>query len=211
MKNIFVLPVLVFLISCGQEKKASEETEALETTVPSSNSEDATIEVIEISDEPVMPQAKIMFDIKLWAYVSDPDTEPTNVRAKPNGEIVAKLPQEYGYEVGLVGATGGWFLVSEIWSPDKDDGSYDEIRGFIHGSVLGVDTRNYGEEEIYLYEDPDDSSNTVATINSQVELTLKNTNSDGSWVNVRWSNAGSTKEGWIQRDWLCGSLVTNCS
>ncbi|MCP4458775.1 MAG: hypothetical protein GY816_12240 [Cytophagales bacterium] len=215
MKNLTILIILALLVSCSPSDKSTKEEQnkekAVELVALSTLAEDSLIVELEIPQENNTPQAKIQFEKKLQAFVSDPDTEPTNVRAEPGGEIVSKLPQENGYEVSISGVSDGWFLVSGIWSPDNDDGSYDEIRGFIHGSVLGMDTRNYGAEEIYLYAIADDDSETVVTIESEVRVTLKNTNSDGSWLQVRWIHDGKTDVGWIHRDMLCGSMVTNCS
>lgn len=211
MKNLVFLPVLIVLASCNNSTKTAGEKENTELVTPTTITEDSLIIEMEEPLEIKSASAKIMFELGQRAYVDDPDTEPTNLREEPNGEVIYRLPQDYGYEVTLLGVSDGWFLVDGIWCPENEGYSKEDVGAFIHGSVLAVGTRNYGDEEIYLYTKPDETSKTVATIRTQVQLTLKTTNSDGSWVRVRWTNDGSTTVGWIQRKWICGSLETNCS
>ena len=88
---------------------------------------------------------------------------------------------------------------------------YENVNGFFHGSILAVSTRNYGGKEINLYADSTENSNIVVTINKEVQLTLKNANSTGKWIKINWNSNGNHVIAWIKKDWLCGSIRTNCS
>jgi len=144
---------------------------------------------------------------KLRVYIHDPDTLPTNVRNSPRGKIILKLPKSDDYEVWLNGVSDGWFKVADI-EGINDETFHANVNGYIHGSILAVDTRNYGGETINLYSNADASSKTVYSFKQELRLTLISANKNANWIKVKYN---SKIKGWIKRKWLCGSLRTNCS
>ena len=83
-----------------------------------------------------------------------------------------------------------------------------EELAWIHSSVLGLHTRNYGGQPLNLYASPSEDAPVVATIREEAaDVRPLDVNADGSWVKVK-AKAGT---GWIQRNWLCDNPLTNCS
>jgi SH3-like domain-containing protein len=77
--------------------------------------------------------------------------------------------------------------------------------GWIHGSVIGVDTRNYGGQTLELLDSPI-NGNVVGEIKEQV-YGLKLKDICGRWVQVDYKGI----VGWIDSNWLCGNPLTTCS
>lgn len=146
----------------------------------------------------------------LRVYISDPDSLPTNVRDKPRGRVILKLPKTDEYEVYLTEETSGWFLVSAIEGINNET-HFENVDGYIHGSILAASTRNYGGEKINLYSEPNQNSVVVHSFYSESELTLKGADDTGKMIKVRYSIDGHVFVGWIDRVWLCGSIRSNCS
>lgn len=215
MKKITYLLLFFLFIACDETELETEESITTTITTNDVGSLDTsvtyTVAVTDSLTEEENPSYSVNFDKVLEAYVKDPSSEPTNVRHTPNGVVMLKLSNVYGNEVVLKGVTDGWFLIKSIWGVDNDDESFDNVNGYIHGSVLAVDTRNYGNEEIYLFDEADETSEVVAMINEQEQFSLLSTTEDGLWVKVKWIDNGRVVKGWIQSNWLCGSSVTLCS
>ena len=142
------------------------------------------------------------------AYISDPDTvNPTNVRNTPNGDIVLKLELNLDYIIHITACQGRWFKVDMIESD-----SLIGIPGgaaWIHGSVIGFDTRNYGGQNLNLYEKAKANSKVIDVIDDG-EAHLRLVDIEGDWVKVEWNNKGKIVIGWIEKKWTCGNPYTNC-
>jgi SH3-like domain-containing protein len=207
-KIVFIFAILA--VSCGSDEETIENIVATVEDSELGMNQDTT----DAEEEgELMIMETVLFDegVTLGAYVSDPGTEPTNVRMSPGGDVIIELQRVCEHQVTIVGVAHGWFKVNSIWGVDNEEETYENIEGYIHGSILAVDTRNYGGEEIYLLNAPDEHSEQLLVINHEMSFTLVDASKDGAWVKVRTRGAGEKKTGWIQRDWLCGSIVTLCS
>jgi len=201
----------ILVASCSQSESevASENSSGDGTTISTDTSEINSGNVV-VEDE-----LENNCTVSVDAYIADPDASgPTNVRSSPNGKVVLELihdGEEYEeYFLSLVGSQDGWFKVE-----DKIDGIVNAYSipgglGWIHGSVIGVDTRNYGGETLDFYESADENSKVVATIKSEKHFKLKD--SCGDWTQVEGSDEKGKKfVGWIKNEWLCGNPLTTCS
>ncbi len=135
----------------------------------------------------------------LEAMLTDSD-ETTNIRSTPGGNVVMKLnsgkdDSMKAYVFMLTSPQNGWWKIDDLWNA-ADDEEETVLQGsdtgeyWIHYSVLGVDTRNYGGQELYQ------------------ELTLMPIDVQGDWVKVKVS--GFDVIGWIEVEWLCSNPLTNC-
>jgi len=87
----------------------------------------------------------------LSAYIDDPDQKsPTNVRATQNRDIILKLPQNQEYMIDIVGVQQGWFKIEGIYNAEEEY-DYPRQEMWIHGSVIGMGTNNYGSQNYSLY------------------------------------------------------------
>ena len=105
----------------------------------------------------------------------------------------------------------GWWKVLEIWRVGDDDSEVvlegsDTGEYWIHHLALGLATRNYGQEELYLREAPDEGAKVIYTFNK--ELLLMPLDVQGDWVKVKVD--GYDIIGWIEAEWLCSNPLTNC-
>lgn len=149
-------------------------------------------------------------NISLTAYVNDPDEKnPTNVRATPKGEVITELYRGYDYAVDIIGQQDGWFKISHIEIFDENN-AVDMPRefGWIHHSVLSLDTRNY-DAPLKLYELPETSSNIVHTLNNARQVRFSKVYRN--FVYVYFSENNKKIEGWLPQDWLCGDPIRNCN
>jgi len=211
-KNLLIFAVFL-IISCSDENNSSNEND--------STSEIMTKEIIKIIDT---EEVEILTDINNpddiehfneWddmhrVFIFDLDDLPTNVRNKPKGDIILKLPKTGDYEVYLKGELNGWFKVDEI-DEINENKIHENVDGFIHGSILAAATRNYGGEKIHIYKQANDMSDIVYTLTQETMVFLVSSNKKGNWLKVRIKTDKSIYEGWIRSDWLCGSIRTNCS
>ncbi|MCB0401530.1 MAG: hypothetical protein KDD41_05565 [Flavobacteriales bacterium] len=209
MKTLLTLSVSALLLwSCGETETDNQQTET--TDVTTSITADTTIpETTEMTDIPAVEH--IDFESPFEAYISDREGGPTNVRATPGGDPITALSDEFAYQLTLKGVANGWFYVGKVWCPDHEEESYDDLAAYVHGSVLAVSTRNYGGEHINLYESADESSEVVATLTQETQLQLVDATPESDWILVKYGHNGNIVQGWIQRQWICGSVVTNCS
>ena len=158
--SLFVISCL--FIGCQSSDTTStgtEQSSPAESTMEmeeSTTEETTIVEDIEEPTEMVEPR-----EIEISAYINDPDTEnPTNVRSTPGGDVVLKLEtSDYLLDLSIV--ENGWF---------KIDGNIDNVEGiieipggegWIHGSVLEVGSRNYGGQELLLYQSANEDSKVV--------------------------------------------------
>jgi SH3-like domain-containing protein len=144
-------------------------------------------------------------------YVLDKSGMDTNIRDKPNGKIIHKLPTEGDYMLRVYNPTNGWWQIynNEINTIDRGPIEISSDKSWIHGSVLAFGTSNYGGQEVKLYSEPNESSKVVYTITEEVLLRPVDDCDDSDWLKVK--TLDGTHSGWILREWLCDSPVTNCS
>lgn len=133
-----------------------------------------------------------------------------NVRSKPDGDVVKKFYNknaEY-YVLTLTDARNGWWRIKGIINEEADmnvtlsgspTGQY-----WIHSSVVGIATSNYGNQRWCLRDTPSKSGKPTYWFNKEIivhPLQVK-----GGWVKVEYN--GHT--GWIEQEKLCSSTITNC-
>jgi hypothetical protein len=139
----------------------------------------------------------------------DPDMKaPTNVRAKPGGEILTTIDgRETDFEVQIIGKEGNYFLVKSYVSCEMDDAITLNNPGYIHYSVLGTVISNYAKSAIPLYA----SSNKTGPVErlkiSEVFVNVLDYNKDMYYVFYKKMN----KKFWIESKYLCNSACTTCN
>ena len=206
---LFFLCLIALLnFSCGEKKSETNNTSEItlqeskiETTTESNVETTLTEEVKEISDN---AQDRHLLPV----YLNDPDKSGTNIRKTPKGDVAIKIVQkgedDY-YFISLSDVKEGWFKVGEITDIEGNTIEIKDSEGWIHGSVLGVDTRNYGNQTIELLETPE-SGKVVGTI-KEPSYGLKLKDMKGEWIKVEYKGIS----GWVKREWLCGNPLTTCS
>ena len=156
------------------------------------------------------PTTQESCEVSASAYLSDPDSGATNVRESPGGSIVLQINDGVDCNISIVGTKNGWFEVANIYSFETDTDL--EIPGgsaWIHGSVLAMYTRNYCGQSLNVYDQPDEGSTVISTINEEIMVRPKDI--CNGWTKIQVKKGGRKIIGWIESDWLCGSAVTTCS
>lgn len=143
------------------------------------------------------------------------DAPRTYILDKPRGATVMTLDyynedNEGDYIFSLTSPQDGWWKIVELWTIEDDVTSSmtgsDTGEYWIHYSALGLGSRNYGGQELYLRAEPDDEAVIVFTTNK--EITLMPMDVKGDWVKVMIGSCGIV--GWIEAEWLCSNPLTNC-
>ena len=207
MNRLKIIPITlltsILLFSCGGAEQENGEVEEVDEVV-----EEILLDSLEVPDE-VIEQPDC--NGNLMVYLNDPDTKnPTNIRKSPGGEVVLELAAGE-YWMTVVEADNGWFKIEgkKIEGPDEIvEIPADE--GWIHGSVISVDTRNYGDEVVELHEMPSVESPVVGSMKG-VKYGLRLRDMCGEWIEVEWKEGAATKTGWVEAGWLCGNPLTTCS
>ncbi len=137
------------------------------------------------------------------------DGSSTNVRNAPGGEVIRQLPAQGIYMLSICNPKDGWWQVfgGTIEEVDADAIELPE-EAWIHSSVIGLSTRNYGGQQLSLRSDPREGAPVVGRITVPEDLVRPlDITEDGEWVKVRWGKV----TGWIERKWLCGNPLSSCS
>ncbi len=151
----------------------------------------------------------------LAVYLEDHSKTATNIRNAPKGKVVDRIPQGRIAMFEVENAKNGWWRICDNSYFCVDNNGFEgmiKLKGsrngyWIHSSVISVSTRNYGDETLYLYQQPDENSKKVFTI--YVEMQLRPLEVQGDWVKCRTYTGNNV--GWIQAEWLCGNALTNCN
>lgn len=145
-------------------------------------------------------------------FVSDDTGSDTNLRNAPKGKIVGKLPKSGTYMMNICDATNGWWRICSNEVSAYTDNMEGEIPAgtegvaWIHYSVLGTSTRNYGGETLHLRDSPSEKAR--VTYSFKKELELRPIEEDGRWIKVETTD--KKHRGWIDSYWLCGNALTTC-
>ena len=136
----------------------------------------------------------------------------TNLRDSPKGSVVITVSADDAYVFDITTPRNGWWRVVSYYNAanyDEDTSLEGSSTGeyWIHYSVIAVSSRNYGGEDIYLRDAPDEDANLVAIFNE--EVILRPMDIQGDWVKVKLDNTEIV--GWIEAEWLCSNPLTNCS
>lgn len=146
----------------------------------------------------------------LSVYTFDQDGPMTNLRNKPKGAIVGKIPTTEAVILNLDMAENGWWHMvnGEVIFAETDSiAVINNGTAWIHNSVIAVATRNYGGERLRLRESPSENSRAVYLFSD--EIMLRPVDIKGVWVKVK--TLDGKHSGWIDREWLCGNPLTNCN
>lgn len=139
----------------------------------------------------------------LTCYILDKDPV-TNIRKSPGGELLGQLRGSDDWMFTICEPARGWWKIfgTKLGSLDISNGAW------IHYSVLGMRTRNYGGQTLKLRAAPSSDAQVVATIKEE-EMTVRpmDITPDGEWTKVKCA-AGT---GWIESSWLCGNPYTTCA
>lgn len=112
--------------------------------------------------------------------------------------------------VEIVGQKNGWFKISRVDVFDNNAIDVPGQFGWMHYSVLAVRTRNYANQKLNVYASPDKTSKIASVIKEETEVRFTKFNK--GYVFIRFTDSKDKKvEGWIEKEWLCGNPVTNCS
>jgi len=146
-------------------------------------------------------------------YIADTTGSPTNIRNAPKGAVVASLGDTCVYMLDVENPQNGWWAVSgnSIFGMcdygDIDIDFSDKCKtAYIHYSVLGFSTRNYGGERYVLYSKPSEKSAEIYAFTE--ELGLRPLDRKGDWVYVETYD--KKYRGWIQLENICSNPLTNC-
>ena len=138
------------------------------------------------------------------------DKSATNVRNAPGGTVVGQIPNRSTYSLSVYNPTDGWWQILNGIVYEDMDGEDIEFEGdvWVHGSVLGIGTRNYGGETLELRAEPREDAAVSGRI-TEADATVRplDMTEDGEWVKVSWN--GQT--GWIDSYWLCANTLTTCA
>lgn len=136
----------------------------------------------------------------LDVFLYGEDRTRTNIRNKPNGEIVLTIKDEEDYiMLELIDAKDGWFEVKSIDSVDGYDIEIPGGTGWIHHSQIGAGTRR----NINLLDQPA-KGKIVGKI--EMEEGVRILDMLGEWVKVEYKGM----KGWMDSYYLCGNPVTTC-
>ena len=200
---IYLLLCIIACHSCFNEK--ADANQIMDEISNYENQVEDTLISVEIDQKSSNEQVNFCESGQTYAYLIDDDTNGTNLRKRPNGEIIYVLKTQYGnVEFRLSESKNNWFKITNI-------DTYDDIiepipdECWIHGSLLGANTRNYGGQPIALYK-TQDTTQMAFTINEQDVILSFNAMCGSNWVQVKHKGV----LGWIQSEWLCSNPVTTC-
>ena len=148
---------------------------------------------------------------KMLIAFLDCDPPCSSILNKPSGATVMTLPYDEPYMFTLSSPQDGWWKINDLWNAADDEDTTSLVGSdtgeyWIHFSVLGLGTSNYGGQELHLRAAPDLEADIVFTFNQ--ELMLMPLDVQGDWVKVKVD--GDDIIGWIEAEWLCSNPLTNC-
>ena len=200
---IYLLLCIIACHSCYNEK--ADANQIMDEISNYENQVKDTLIAVEIKQKSSTEKVNFCDSGETYAYLIDDDTNGTNLRKRPNGEIIYVLKTQYGnVEFRLSESKDNWFKITNI-------DTYDDIiepipdNCWIHGSLLGAKTRNYGGQPIALYKTPDTTQMAFIIYEQDVILSF-NAMCGSDWVQVNYNG----ELGWIQSKWLCSNPVTTC-
>ena len=156
------------------------------------------------------------------AFVIDPDPAGLNVRTKPKGKVITRLPTDAA--VDLVAYHKGWFKISHATYPDgggfakrnehrlKDGDEWVELKdinGWVYSKMLGTSIASYGSTSVgSLLSEPSYSAKMVAKIPGGDELhRIQVLECRGKWLKIRLNG----RDGWLKPELNCPNPWTTCS
>ena len=146
------------------------------------------------------------------AYLADPDPNGCNVREKPKGKVIKVLSTQQEWMIDLREAWNGCFRIVPIIETGEDENiDLKTDNCWIHGSLLGASTRNYGNQTLRFYTHPNTKSKVVFTV-SEEDSAVTFIDIRPGWTKVQYTDdKGKKLTGWIETEWLCCNPYTTCS
>ncbi|MEH2331097.1 SH3 domain-containing protein [Nostoc sp.] len=134
----------------------------------------------------------------LFAYVIDTDAQGLNVRsgASTNNVIIGQIP--INETVRVIGAAGNWVQITNASNGFQGT-------GWVFVPKLGLTTRGYGTNGVYLYTGINQESQKARRIPANTAVKLLGC--QGDWAQVEYQGI----KGWLTREDQCGAALTNCS
>ena len=209
MKKILIYCSLFILFgSCGNNSNTGKENKEStisqeENKIKENNETKSSEAVVETPVEGNNCDAS-----KVDVYLNDPDDSGTNIRSSPGGDVVltlVKKDKEMEFFLILTQSKDGWFKVKNPIGTMEEDIKIPNSEAWIHGSVISVNTRNYGGQDLNLLDHPKDGK--VVGVIKEESYGLRIKDLCGTWVQVEYKGT----IGWIEDKWLCGNPVTTCS
>jgi len=227
-KYTFTLCFTTLLLSCSQTESNIENPNNIIENIINNKpikenikakkpllTEDTTIQNNPVIDQSLLPEMVDLiitdypFDI-VEAYISDSSKLPTNVRATPSGDIITKLAHGEDYMLKIVDKKGRWFKVEYINTPEASI-ALPNNEGWIHGSVIGFETRNYGGEKIDIRSHPKRGVIHSFSDLKQVKLVdYMDYEEIIYFAKIEYFDHGEKLIGWVDIDNLCGNPLTTC-
>lgn len=154
---------------------------------------------------------------QIGVFIYDDNGSVTNFRNTPGGKVVLTASTEGSHGMNVVEASNGWLRLdnASFYSMDEDENAIQteggRIRNYkgelwIHWSVTGVNSRNYGHQRLVLREYPNECASPSFAFTD--EMLFRVVDVTEGWAKVR--TLDKKHEGWIEEEWLCGNPVTNC-
>ena len=144
--------------------------------------------------------------------IGDESNTPATIHSAPNGEIVYTLPDTCIYMLGVKKPKNGWWVVngnSVFGMCDYSENDFDFgdkcKTAYIHYSVIGFSTRNYGGQRMVLYSKPSEKSDEAYAFTDEIVLCPLDVK--GMWVYVETSDK---HRGWIRLENICDNPLTTC-
>lgn len=145
-------------------------------------------------------------DCDLNAFTSPISIKAVNVYNEINGQIIMRLYADSiegaGHIVSIIASKDGWLRIkSDCFSV----GSF----AWIKGGNLGLSTRNYNNEPISLYEEPNKNSKVINELfEQQIVLIFE---ADGQWAYIKGKGEnGIDIIGWLEPEMQCPNPYTTC-
>ena len=151
------------------------------------------------------------------AYVIYDGPNGLNVRNKPDGKVITRLPA--GAMVTIIAYKDGWVKIGEADYPGDEEfakknhhpckeGWTDlkDINGWIFAKLLGTSVRNYdpGKDEYLLAENILTSKKTVKFEDTEAVVIVLECS--GDWLKVQYRD----KPGWLNPELNCPNSLTTC-
>ena len=140
-------------------------------------------------------------------FINDDKGPFTNVRDGVKGNIVGKIPVDQSIMLAVEEPKNGWWRICEgmYYTPDGDETKLSGSQNgyWIHSSVIGISTRNYGGQTLCLRDQPSEVGKPVFTFSK--ELLLNPIDVKDEWVKVQTPDGKHS--GWILEYWLCGDQL----
>lgn len=208
------LMITLLIVGCKSENSEND------TNTKTENSDlivsDSLITEIEFVDSTentannwfVFEEDKFHVGFNLRVYLNDPDVGGvTNIRDKPNGKIIEKLPHDDEYMFYITDQKDGWYQFNDLVSFNEMEYVTD---GWIHQSVVGLSNRMCDNNQCLMYKFPM-AEDSLFIMNLPMEISLKPKRLYGEFVEVTYINdKGKSITGWIHTDCTCGNPVTTC-